>query len=74
MDKDHRTTSIVIGIIAAAAGIAMMAYAWRWRLAERAIDPTLRSVSEILDDCYAKVKQLQQSVSHLPGPPAGAKD
>lgn len=52
----------------------MMAYAWRWRLAERAIDPTLRSVSEILDDCYAKVKQLQQSVSHLPGPPAGAKD
>lgn len=73
MDKGNRTTSIVIGAIAAAAGVAIVAYLWRWRLAVRGADPSLRSVSDILDDCYTKMHQLQQNLSQLPSSASGGK-
>lgn len=62
-DGDHRV-GIVIGAVAAAAGIALISYLIVGRH-RRSSEPAARSVSEVLTDSYAKIREIQQSLADL---------
>ncbi|MCC6728233.1 MAG: hypothetical protein IT208_02730 [Chthonomonadales bacterium] len=67
-------SAVAVGLIAAAAGVAAVSYIlWvRLRSAGERVAP-LRSVTDLLDDCYARMRDLREQVMELPdGPLRGA--
>ncbi len=63
MDESSRRLVVVIGAIAAAAGVATASYLLI-RRAPRS-NHADRNVTEILMDCYAKVKEIQNNLTDL---------
>lgn len=57
----HAKTGIVIASIVAAAGIAVASYVvvTRLKVAEEAAAKENRSVSDVLNDCYIRMKDIQ---------------
>lgn len=71
MSDNNRRTAFVIGAIAAAAGIAVASAILIRNRRAQAAAPTLRSVSEVLSDCYARMRDIQSHLSELTtAPPA----
>jgi len=70
VNEGSRKTALVIGAVAAAAGVALASYlfVWRRRCAQRVVEPPLRSVSEMLSDLQAKMKDLQNHLAELMPP------
>ena len=67
MNEGSRKVALVVGAIAAAAGVAIASYVYMGtgrRKAHPAAE-RLRNVSEVLSDCYTKIKELQQHVAEL---------
>ena len=67
MNEGSRKTAIVIGAVAAAAGIAVASgLLIRRRRAGTPIDTTaLRNVGEVLNECYRKIKDIQNHLSEI---------
>ncbi|HXG24829.1 MAG TPA: hypothetical protein VNJ09_09760 [Chthonomonadales bacterium] len=69
MSESSRKTGLVLGAVVTAAGIVLASYLYMWRLrAERSEAPKPRSVSEVLSDCYARIRQMQADLSALGTP------
>ncbi len=69
MNDGRRNTALVIGAVAAAAGVALASYLFVWRARSgRSQQQPLRSVSEVLDDCYTKMREIQSHLQELSGP------
>jgi hypothetical protein len=66
VNDGRRNTALVIGAVAAAAGVAIASYLFVWRARSgRSEQQPLRSVSEVLDDCYAKMREIQSHLQDL---------
>ena len=67
MEDGSRRTALVIGAVAAAAGVAIGSYIliWRMRAARQRPGVPLRTVSEILTDCYTKMRDIQSRLTEL---------
>lgn len=69
MSESSRKTGLVLGAVVAAAGIVLASSLYMWRLrGERGEEPKPRSVSEVLSDCYARIRQMQADLSALGAP------
>jgi hypothetical protein len=66
VNESSRKVALVVGAIAAAAGVAVASYVY-FGNGRRKSHPVerLRNVSEVLSDCYTKIKELQQHVAEL---------
>lgn len=71
MNEGSRKTALVIGAVAAA-GVAIASYLmlWRRRTARREEPTPLRSVTEMLSDLQAKMRELQNHLAELTPPTA----
>ena len=66
MDEGSHKTALIVGAVAAAAGVAIASYLFLWR--KRAIEQDhqslpLRSVSDLLGDCYTKIREIQTQLT-----------
>lgn len=69
VSESSRKTGLVLGAVIAAAGIVLASSLYMWRLrAERSETPKTRSVSEVLSDCYARIRQMQADLRALDVP------
>ena len=64
MNEGSRRLIVVIGAVAAAAGVAVASYIY-FRRASRNSHEDSRDVTDILMDCYAKVREIQANLSEL---------
>ena len=61
-----RHTSLLLGFVAAAAGIAVMSYLYWWRTRQMRERPaSLASVGDILSECHARMRDIQAHLSTL---------
>lgn len=67
MVEGRQRTYLIVGLVAAAAGVALASYV-AWRGAQPADDkePEMRHVTDILSDCYAKMRDLETQLAALP--------
>lgn len=66
MDEGNRRTALMVGAVVLAAGVAIGSYLYWWRLRSvRRVETPLRSVTEVLNDCYLKMRELQQQLAAL---------
>ena len=69
-DQGSRTTTILFGALAAAAGLALAAYLWRIRTQDNhGASPQERNVAEVLRDCYSRLRDVQTGLAQLPEVP-----
>ncbi|MBM3494448.1 MAG: hypothetical protein FJX72_09045 [Armatimonadetes bacterium] len=65
----QRSTAFIVGVIAAAAGIAVASYLYWWRVRTMQTNPSsLGSVAEILTECHTKMREIQSHLCALPMP------
>ena len=65
-EQGNRTTVLLFGALAAAAGLAVAAYVLRVRSgADRGPGEDERSVTEVLQDCYKRLRDVQSGLAHL---------
>jgi flagellar basal body-associated protein FliL len=67
VNEGSRKTALVIGAVVAAAGLAILSYYWI-RAANSKDTKPLRSVKEVLDDCYTRMREIQDNLSELNPP------
>jgi len=72
VSEGTRRLSLALGILAAAAGVAVGSYVLVSRRRRDAETPPLRTVQEILTDCYGKMREIQRHLGELQGPAAQA--
>ncbi len=66
MNEGSRKTALVVGAVAAAAGVAIASYLFAVRSRSRYEDDRpLRNVKEILNDCYVKIREIQNGLTEL---------
>lgn len=67
MEENSRKVALVVGAIAAAAGVAVATYLYFGsNKRQRGVD-RMKNVSDLLSDCYVKIKELQRTLSdHAP--------
>jgi hypothetical protein len=67
VNEGSRKTAIVIGAVAAAAGIAVASgLLIRRKRSSSPIDTAaLRNVGEVLNECYRKIKDIQNHLSEI---------
>jgi hypothetical protein len=66
VNEGSRRTALVIGAVAAAASLAIASYLYMWRRrSEPSLSPPLRNVSDLLSDCYAKMREIQSHLSEI---------
>lgn len=65
MNEDSRKTALVIGAVAAAAGIAVASGFLIRRRYYTHPQQSLHSVSEVLNECYRKLKDIQGHLSDI---------
>jgi hypothetical protein len=64
--QSERHTALLIGFVAAAAGVALASYLYWWRIRSMRNRPSgLASVSDILTECNAKMREIQSHLSAL---------
>jgi hypothetical protein len=64
VSEGNRKTALVIGAVAAAAGIAVAAALLVKR--RRAMNgPVDRTVNDVVTDCYSKIREIQRHLSEL---------
>lgn len=70
MKDGSSKTAIVVGVVAAAAGVAIASYVYAVRLREAAAEQehTPKPVADVLDECFAKLRDLQHNVEDLHAP------
>ncbi len=62
-----RRLLVALGALGTAAGIAVTSY-YLFRKARARAESHKPDVNELLGECYAKVQEIQRSLSDLPGP------
>jgi hypothetical protein len=71
VSESSRKTGLVLGAVVTAVGIVLASSLYVWRLrAERGEEGKSRSVSEVLSECYARIRQMQADLSALNIPPS----
>ncbi len=66
MNEGSRKTALVIGAVAAAAGIVIASgILLRRRYSGRSDAGTLLGVNEVLNECYRKMRDIQSHLSEL---------
>jgi type VI protein secretion system component VasF len=62
-----RRTIVVVSLIAAAAAVAVVSGLYWWRLkVDRGDRHALRGVRDILQECHARMHDIQAHLGHLP--------
>ena len=66
MNEDRRRTVLLMGAIAGAAGLVIGAFLFARRRTSTEDDLAAdRSVSDVLSDCYSKVREIQSHLTEL---------
>lgn len=67
MVEGRQKTYLIVGLVAAAAGVALASYvAWRGSQPTETPEPEMRHVTDILSDCYAKMRDLETQLAAMP--------
>lgn len=64
MTDGNRRFALVVGALAAAAGVAVATYVYYER-AQRSGAPRLRPVTDVLSDCYTRLRDLREHLADL---------
>jgi hypothetical protein len=65
-DQGNRTTTLLFGALAAAAGLALAAYLWRLRSGDDIGSQNReRGVADVLEDCYSRLREVQSGLARL---------
>lgn len=65
VDSGSKRLALIVGTVAAAAGVAVATYFYLRRHAD---EPPLRNVSDVLTDAYTKMREIQSHLSDLHPP------
>jgi hypothetical protein len=65
VNDGSRRTALVLGAVTAAAGIAAISYVVAKRLRSGNNGGPARSVSEVLNECYTKMREIQGHLAEL---------
>ena len=65
MNEDRRRTVLLIGAIAGAAGLAIGAWFFARRRANGSDEDLDKTVSDVLSDCYSKMREIQSHLADL---------
>jgi hypothetical protein len=65
LDRGSKRLALIVGTVAAAAGVAVATYFFLRRHDD---DPPLRSVSDVLTDAYSKMREIQTHLTELHPP------
>ncbi|MEP6754256.1 MAG: hypothetical protein ABJA67_02050 [Chthonomonadales bacterium] len=67
MSDSARRTALLLGVVTVAAGLATISVlsSRKERVLASSTEDGLRSVSDTLDDCYSKLKDMQQKLSTI---------
>lgn len=67
MDDVNTKAGWILGTVLLSTGIAVASYIlWSRTRGGQTQEPSIRSVKELLDECYVKIKEIQQNLSDLP--------
>ncbi len=67
MDQGNRGTALLIGAVAAAAGIAVVSYLFYTRHhPHRKGHDSLRPVADVLNEVYDRMREVRQQLADLP--------
>jgi hypothetical protein len=63
----NRKAGWILGTLMLTTGIAVASYIlWSRTRGDQMDEPSIRSVKELLDECYEKIREIQQNLSDLP--------
>lgn len=65
MSESARRTALLLGVVTVAAGLATISVlgSRKERILATTAEDGLKTVSDTLDDCYSKLKDMQQKLS-----------
>jgi hypothetical protein len=67
VDDVNSKAGWILGTILLTTSIAVTSYIlWTRTRGDQAEAESIRSVKELLDECYVKIKEIQQNLSELP--------
>ena len=66
MNENGRASTLVLGTVAAVAGVALVSYWLFGRTSQHSNEKQIsRNVSDVLSDCYSKIHDLKERLSEL---------
>lgn len=67
MKDSSQKTALIIGTVAAAAGVAIASYMITAKLRDVELkdEPELRSINDLLSDCYNRIDSMQDHLTDL---------